>query len=216
MIVTTSPHNAVADAARQPDVLEQLLSAQVNLVSWHRELASGLDEQLVEWAGCFPAQFSEVVSLPDYDLSAAMHGLKEPARTWLATDISILLSRFATFVDASRLSVRFGAIRTDQCRKFHVDNVRYRLITTYVGPGTQWVPDNAVHRGALSRPSKDPNDANTKIVEHASAIRQAKAGDVLVMKGERHTNQSGAVHRSPPIECSGDIRVVLVVTTVDD
>jgi hypothetical protein len=213
MIGAASGQNIDDQPAVQPEGLERLLRDEVSLVSWHRELPAGLDQQLIEWAGCFPAQFDQVVSMTSYDLSAAIRGLGEPARTWLTTDMAVLLIRFAHFAKARRLRISFGAVRTDQCRKFHVDNVRYRLVTTYVGPGTEWVPDDAVHRAALGQPSPHPDDANREIVRDASAVRQAVPGEVVVMKGARHPNQLGAVHRSPPIECSGHVRVVLIATT---
>jgi hypothetical protein len=169
----------------------------------------------VEWAKRFPAEFDESVSMPNYDLSAATRGLAEPARTWLTMDIAILLARLAHLADARRLRVSFGAVRTDQCRKFHVDYVRYRLVTTYVGPGTEWVPDEAVRREALDHPPDCPCDANKEIVREASAIRHAVPGEVIVMKGARHPNHRGAVHRSPPIEGTGRVRVVLIASTVD-
>jgi hypothetical protein len=194
---------------------ERLAQGEVNLVSWRRELPGGLDAHLVEWAKRFPAEFDESVSMPNYDLSAATRGLAEPARTWLTMDIAILLARLAHLADARRLRVSFGAVRTDQCRKFHVDYVRYRLVTTYVGPGTEWVPDEAVRREALDHPPDCPCDANKEIVREASAIRHAVPGEVIVMKGARHPNHRGAVHRSPPIEGTGRVRVVLIASTVD-
>jgi hypothetical protein len=202
-----------ADA--EVEASERLAQGEVNLVSWHRELPVGLDAQLVEWAKRFPAEFDESVSMPNYDLSAATRGLAEPARTWLTMDIAILLARLAHLADARRLRVSFGAVRTDQCRKFHVDYVRYRLVTTYVGPGTEWVPDEAVRREALDHPPDCPCDANKEIVREASAIRHAVPGEVIVMKGARHPNHRGAVHRSPPIEGTGRVRVVLIASTVD-
>lgn len=187
----------------------------VNLVSWHRELPSGLDAQLVEWAQRFPAEFDEIVRMPNYDLSAATRGLAEPARAWLTTDIAMLIARLAHLSDARRLQVSFGAVRSDQCRKFHVDYVRYRLVTTYVGPGTEWVPDYAVRRAALDHPPDCPCDANKEIVRDSSAIRHAVPGEVILMKGARHPDRRGAVHRSPPIEGTGRVRVVLIASTVD-
>jgi hypothetical protein len=194
---------------------ERLAQGEVNLVSWHRELPVGLDAQLVEWAKRFPAQFDEIVTMPNYDLSAATRGLAEPARTWLTMDVAVLIARLAHLADARRLRVSLGAVRTDQCRKFHVDYVRYRLLTTYVGPGTEWVPDEAVRREALDHPPDCPCDANKEIVRDASAIRHAVPGEVIVMKGARHPNHRGAVHRSPPIEGTGRVRVVLIASTVD-
>ena len=196
-------------------VLGQLQQHDVNLVSWRRELPANLDELLVEWAVRFPARFDQIVSMPSYDLSAAVHGLAEPARTWLTTDIAVLLAQLAHLANAPRLRVSFGAVRTNQCPKFHVDYVRYRLMTTYTGPGTEWVPDDAVRREALNHPVECPRDANEEIVRDASAVRHGAVGEVLVMKGARHETGRGAVHRSPPIEGTGQVRVALIASTVD-
>lgn len=187
-----------------------------NLTSWYREIPVGLAAHLVPWAKCFPAEFSEVVSLQKYDLSAATRGLTEAEQRWLMEDFATLLSRFSEIADTDRIRVSFGAVRTDQCRKFHVDYVRYRLITTYVGPGTEWLPDEAVCREVLKAPPECPKDANQKIVRDAAAIRYAKSGEILVMKGALHLNSNGVVHRSPPIEGSGQIRIVLSMSTVND
>lgn len=205
-----APWKAVSDVK----VLEQLQRDEVSLVSWRRALPSGLDQELVEWSRSFPAQVDEVVSIPSYELSAALSGLTEPVRAWLSMDIAILLVRLAHLAGVRRLRVSFGAVRTDQCRKFHVDYVRYRLVTTYVGPGTEWVPDDAVRREALDHPPDCPCDANKEIVRDASAIRHAAPGEVIVMKGARHSNGRGGVHRSPPIEGTGRVRVVLTASTV--
>ncbi|MEN9579960.1 MAG: hypothetical protein RJA70_2969 [Pseudomonadota bacterium] len=201
--------------SRSDEVRSQLHRDEVSLVSWHRELPSDLDEQLSHWAMRFPAQFDEVVCMPNYDLSPAVRGLEEPARSWLMLDATILIGQLAHLSNARRLRVSLGAVRSDQCRKFHVDYLRYRLITTYVGPGTEWVPDDSVRREALDHPPDCPCDANKAIVREAAAVRHAVAGEVVVMKGDRHPNRRGAVHRSPPIEGTGRVRVVLIASTVD-
>ena len=202
-------------ASAEVEASERLARGEVTLVSWHRGLPSGLDAQLVEWAKRFSAQFDEIVCMPNYDLSAATRGLAEPARAWLTMDVAVLIARLAHLADARRLRVSFGAVRTGQCRKFHVDYVRYRLVTTYVGPGTEWVPDEAVRREALDHPLDCPCDANTEIVRESSVIRHALPGEVIVMKGALHPDHRGAVHRSPPIEGTGRVRVVLIASTVD-
>jgi hypothetical protein len=201
--------------SRDGGVLAHVHRDEINLVSWHRELPPGLDEQLVAWAERFPAEFDELVPIPRFDLSAATRGLAEPGRAWLTADIALLVARLADLAGARRLRVSFGAVRTDQCRKFHVDYLRYRLVTTYVGPGTEWVPDGAVRREALDHPPDCPCDANKEIVRDASAVRHAVPGEVIVMKGALLPNRAGAVHRSPPIEGTGRVRVVLIASTVD-
>lgn len=216
MLTTQTLHlSSLRRVDAEVDACERLAQGEVNLVSWHRELPVGLDAQLMEWAKRFPAEFDETVGMPNYDLSAATRGLAEAARTWLTMDVAVLITRFAHIADARRLRVSLGAVRTDQCRKFHVDYVRYRLITTYVGPGTEWVPDEAVCREALDHPPDCPFDANKEIVREASAIRHAVPGEVILMKGALYPNHRGAVHRSPPIEGTGRVRVVLVLSTVE-
>lgn len=216
MLTAQTPDpSTLRGASAEVEASERLARSDVNLVSWHRELPPGLGAQLVEWAKHFPAHFDEIVRMPNYDLSAATRGLAEPARAWLTMDVAVLIARLAHLADARRLRVSFGAVRTDQCRKFHVDHLRYRLVTTYVGPGTEWVPDEAVRREALDHPPDCPCDANQEIVREPSAIRHAVPGEVIVMKGARHPGRRGAVHRSPPIEGTGRVRVVLIASTVD-
>lgn len=202
-------------AAAELAASEQLASDEVNLVTWHRELPPTLEAQLASWVQHHPAHFDSFVTLPSYDLAEATSGLAEPSRTWILADLAVLLARLADLAGTRRLRISFGAVRTDQCRKFHVDHVRYRLVTTYLGPGTEWVPDHAVDRAALAHPASCPCDANKSIVRDEAAVRHAIAGDVLLMKGARHPSQRGAVHRSPPISGTGQVRVVLVASTVD-
>lgn len=58
---------------------------------------------------------------------------------WLSDDIVFLARLFQSLVGAARVLVRLEAIQDDACRRFHTDNVRFRLVTTYRGPGTGWI-----------------------------------------------------------------------------
>jgi hypothetical protein len=195
--------------------LRQLRRNDVDLVSWSRELPPDLGPALRDWARTSPPQLEDLIELPHHDLSNATIGLAGAARSWLMADVEKLLTRFSRFANVRRLRVSFGPIRGDQCRKFHVDYVRYRLVTTYVGPGTEWVPEAAVCRSSLCSSTDCPLTANRAIVPDASAVKHAGPGDVLVMKGALHPECRGAVHRSPPLEGTGAARIVLVATTVD-
>jgi Protein of unknown function (DUF1826) len=198
--------------------LDQLHRPELELVSWRRALPPWLGPMLQGWAARFPARYERTLatSASPRELDEAVLGLGEDARRWLAQDLAGLLAGLAQVAQTRHLRVWFGAVRSDQCRKFHVDNVRYRLVTTYVGPGTEWVPDTAVRREALDHPPSCPCDANQAIVRDSSAIRHAVPGEVLVMKGGRHPHRRGAVHRSPPIEGTGQTRVVLIASVVED
>lgn len=170
---------------------------------------------LAAWAARGPGEFDRVVSAGQFDVSALTTGVAEPFRRWLSADLALLLDGFARLADTSRLRVCFGVVHHDQCRKFHVDQVRYRLVTTYLGPGTEWVAADAVRRGALGQPYESVEAANLAIVADPAAVRHAAPGDLLVMKGARHEHGRGAVHRSPPVEHLGALRVVLAVSPME-
>lgn len=191
-----------------------LLRTDCNLALWRRPVPRQVTKSLSMWAERDPVPFEATVSSPNDNLSHAWSALPKTIRAWLEADVRGLLNVFFDLARPSSAALKFGVIGTDQCRKFHVDYLRYRLITTYVGLGTEWIPDRAVNRAMLGVPPEDPKLANAVIVKDARAVQHAVAGDVLLMKGARHEHGVGLVHRSPPIEHVEVRRVVLVVSTI--
>jgi hypothetical protein len=120
---------------------------------------------------------------------------------WLVNDLSFLGLMFEQLTGAQRLCLRLDVIEDDACRKFHVDNVRYRLVTTYRGPGTQWLPPHAL----ATLPPGSPISS-----DH---IRQLERGWVAVMRGSRGATAGhpGVLHRSPSIEGKGIARLFLAI-----
>jgi hypothetical protein len=114
--------------------------------------------------------------------------------------------------DAGRGNAQLHVTDGDDCRKFHVDYYRLRLIVTYVGPGTELVPESALNRLAIWTGGDDVALANRSIVRAEGAIVRAHTGDVVLLKGERWAPGLAAVHRSPPIERSGLRRLILKLT----
>lgn len=98
-------------------------------------------------------------------------------------------------------------ITSNACAKFHIDGYSLRLFTTYYGPGTEWLPENAVNRNALGT-------TNEQIVKDQSKINRLGTGHVAILKGElpnRKNSVRGIVHKSPEITGSGDKRIILRV-----
>jgi hypothetical protein len=172
-----------------------------------------LSRALLDWAGRESATFEGQTRAEARDLEPSLAGLHAGHwHEWLLEDLVSVAKDFVRLAGVKSCSIRFGAIRGDQCRKFHTDRVRLRLITTYAGPGTEWVPEAGVRRAALVQPAACPDLANREIVKHTRLVRHARAGDVLLMKGATGGG-TGVVHRSPPIEQHGLLRVVLVMST---
>jgi hypothetical protein len=158
----------------------------------------------------------EHLALPERN-AVLTAGARHAARSFCVGSASTvraeaLLGHVIKLTSPSSLRAFFGVARDDQCRKFHVEVACLRLVTTYLGRGTEWIPDDVVDRDAMARMIPCPEEANAAIVRDHRELRHADAGDVVLLKGSRHPDGSGAVHRSPPIVATGVRRVVLVVT----
>ena len=118
-------------------------------------------------------------------------------RNLLAGDIHDLVSRFANITQSEFVDVRLERINHNSCWKFHRDNVEARLLTTYCGPATEWVP---------------PLDAENALLQQkdfTGPIEALQGNDVAIFKGSGSGSGSGIVHRSPPIEGTGCTRLLL-------
>lgn len=80
------------------------------------------------------------------------------------------------------------------CSRYHIDNVPLRLLVTYAGTGTEWLPDHAADRQAYENSA--PNE---KIVKDKDAIQFMNSWDVAVFRG----GKGGLLHRTPDAALSG-------------
>src|SRR5688572_6161248 len=125
---------------RTPQVLEQIRDGSLSVVIFERRLPRGVGDALRGWAAAEePPRFEGWVGEAAW-VDAALQGFVEsPARAFLAQDLQSLVQRFRLLTGIGSVKVSFGAVTGDQCRKFHTDYQRLRLITTYLGPGTEWL-----------------------------------------------------------------------------
>ena len=86
------------------------------------------------------------------------------------------------------------------CRRYHIDNVPKRMLVTYAGKGTEWLPDEAADREAFL--SGEPNE---KIIKDPSALQFINQWDVAVFRG----GPEGVLHRTPDAALNGPSTVFL-------
>ncbi len=124
-------------------------------------------------------------------------GLPEGScRDWFTKDIVGLSQVFAAIMKTANLRLRLQAVTTNACRKFHVDAITGRLVCTYRGTGTQY---------GTSAAGLDPD-----------LIFTTSTGAPILLRGSLWPSKpaSGLLHRSPPIEGTGETRFVLVLDPV--
>ena len=117
----------------------------------------------------------------------------------LFDDISNLIKDFCLLFDSKRAWLRLDAIDRPMCPRFHVDHVKCRLVTTYVGPATQWLPSNLVDRTKLGHGNQGLPDEKSGLFAKSTDIKELSKGHVALLKGESWDGNkgSGLVHRSP-------------------
>jgi len=117
-------------------------------------------------------------------------------RQMLADDASGLAKIFNEIMPTSHLQLRFDVISNDACRKFHIDAVAARLVCTYRGTGTQY---------GISTDGEEPKRVFT-----------VPTGSAMIMRGTLWPEEpkSGLLHRSPPVEGTGETRLLLVLDPV--
>jgi len=131
-----------------------------------------------------------------------------PEHKILLDDILNLLGLFEQVTKSSSFRILLATVNTNMCRKFHTDINDLRLLCTYVGQGTCWLPDEAVNQKALK-----PGSGNQEIVKNEEQIQQVRTGDVVLLKGALYPKANPILHRSPSIEKNGEKRLLLRIDT---
>ena len=187
----------IAAIAGNAEILSAIHDENIALAIWQREPPSGIARMPL--ADLRSLRFIAPVSTLGDALETAMDAAgyrKGITRNSLLIDIIALAARFGHVMEADAVEIRLEIVTTNACKKFHADYVTARLITTYVGQGTQWLD----HEAAADCNCGEPHD-----------IQQLRSGDVAVFKGRLWSAEAPAIHRSPPIEGTGETRLMLVI-----
>ena len=183
--------------------LSEIHKKNVNISIWERKL----NNKIIE-AGKYmldknsKIQFSEVIKPKNtLDILKGEFGHSEEYQ-FLFKDISKLVKMFCELFEENRAWLRIDAISKPMCPRFHTDYVRCRLVTTYVGPGTQWLPHHLVNRSKLGHGNQGQPDDKSGLFQKNVKIEQLEVGHVAMLKGESWDGNdgSGLVHRSPHAE----------------
>ncbi|KPP93195.1 DUF1826 domain-containing protein [Erythrobacter sp. HL-111] len=184
-----------------PSVLGRVRDADSNLAIWQRRA-------VIDWSPLLAGEPADIrfdterAALADrFAQALARNGFAAPhLHRALTDDVSLLAGLFCSALGIERLELRLEVVTSDSCRKFHADYVVARLITTYVGPGTQWLESADAAR---LREGGEPR-----------RINRMAAGDVGIFKG-RLASEHPAIHRSPPIATSPGPRLLLVLNRTE-
>ena len=172
-------------------------SAQLGIIE--RSMPYGADEffkQLMKSHFRFMSEinkdsaFFDIKNILDKDISEDIKN--ETLYTEWLNDMAEVCRIFCILEKIDTVSFHLGTQRS--CRRYHIDNVPRRMLVTYAGKGTEWIPDEAADRKAFM--SGEPNE---KIIKDTSALRFINQWDVAVFRG----GPNGVLHRTPDAALNG-------------
>lgn len=156
---------------------------------------------IAEWLDALPLEAlpeARFVARPD-DVAAL---LPDTCGPWLRDDIAALVRDFAKKAACDAVELRLEAVDNDACRLFHCDHVALRLLTTYRGPGTEWIAPQDAERALALQDKFD------------GAIERLPRFATGVFSGKAHP-LGGVVHRSPRVAGTGTVRLLLCLTPAE-
>jgi len=134
----------------------------------------------------------------------------------LSEDIAELLDIFCRLFDLKQARLSLIILDRTMCPRFHVDTVPCRLITTYQGSATEWLPEYTINRTKLGTGNNGLPDEVSGIYQNVEDIQHLNNCDVALMKGKlwEGNENAGLVHRSPSIRV-GEKRLLLTLDFTD-
>lgn len=184
------------------EALADVYQDDVNIATWQRTLSPNLlsaVQQLLSSDHLFRISTS-VTPHNTYDSLYDALGSSDHAQV-ISEDITEIVDMFCCLFDLKQVGLRLTTLDRAMCPKFHVDRVPCRLVTTYSGIATEWLPHEFVDRQKLGVGSQGKSDEESGLYQHQSDIRRLSTGDVALLKGESWLGNEGAglVHRSPAL-----------------
>lgn len=217
-----------AHQGRTPDIFDAILRPEAEIAIWQRPADPAILAEVGQLgATALPSPrrlLTAVSGADDGDAStrgAAADILREcgldPAgyASWI-DDIALLVARFLRIagkvadshgVPSRPVTLRLETLSSDGCRRFHVDRCRLRLLCTYRGPGTEWLPSARADRAALAGGAGNDEILRGGEPSHLQPFWAA------ITKGERFPGNTvgGLIHRSPSIAGRGQTRVLVCI-----
>ena len=111
-------------------------------------------------------------------------------KTWIQ-DMANISKVYCQILNSDTICLSLDTSRS--CKRYHIDNVPVRLLITYHGIGTEWLPSNACDYSAYY-----DGKNNNEIIKDASAIKFMNTWDIGIFKGNKLTGSAkGILHRTP-------------------
>lgn len=208
-MIKTEKSYANATISHDPSLLQEIHLPTKNIAIYQRDIEllqseiTPLVTQAIECraSGTIPDVVGKLTTYAEQHF---------PQAKALREDIIASLNLFQQITKAATYRLYLASVSSNMCRRFHTDINHLRMLCTYAGPATLWLPDEAADQNA-SRNGR----GNQEIVIDEDQIQQARTGDIVILKGALYPDGNPILHRSPGIEKNGDKRLLLRIDAND-
>ena len=195
--INTKKHYSISNDISK---ISNIFNREINISIWKRNLNSNiLHASEILLLKNSDLQFSELVN-KNFSIDFLVDKIGADKKLIpFYEDIQYLTKLFCELFDIKDAWLRIDAIDKPMCPRFHADHLKCRLVTTYYGPGTQWLPNSLVNRNKLGHGNNGLADDISGLFSKKSDIENLDVGDIGLLKGEAWVNNEGLglVHRSP-------------------
>ncbi|RXJ75992.1 succinylglutamate desuccinylase [Arcobacter sp. F155] len=196
---------------KQPTVLSDIYQEKINIAIWQRERPNSLKSSVKDFLELNPT-FQKEMTLTPQDALSRVNEFFDNKMTEVSEDIAELVDMFCYLFELKEAGVRLKVLDKAMCPKFHVDKVPCRLVTTYQGTATEWLPHEVVDQTKLGWGCNGLPDSESGLYQSESNIQQLACGDVALIKGTLWdgNENAGLVHRSPEL-IANEKRLILTL-----
>lgn len=202
---------------KDPGGLSEIYGDETNIVIWNRKLSGKMNAAVNEIISSDQKLTCSLAVSADNPLTSLSQSLGPAIPAIFINDLAQLVDMFCCLFDLNRAGLRITELNHAMCPRFHVDRVPCRLVTTYYGTATEWLPNHLADRNKLGRGSQGKPDDKSGLFYSAQDICQLNCGDIALLKGESWENNEGAglIHRSPAL-LPGERRLLLTLDFLND
>lgn len=138
-----------------------------------------------------------------------------PGRHAVLREMDSLVELLTDLLDCDQIGLRLEVLQRAMCPRFHVDRVGIRLLCSYRGAGTEYLPGQAADRRLLGRADLRSDEEAGLILNPAECL-SLPAFAIALVKGEAWPGNTGrgAIHRSPAVHPGHAPRVLLALDGV--
>lgn len=192
---------------KQPTVLTDIYKEEINIAIWQRQKQFSVKEFLA----LNPTFQKEMILTPQDAFSRVSESFNNNMSE-VSEDIAGLVDMFCYLFELKQVGMRLKVLDKAMCPKFHVDKVPCRLVTTYQGTATEWLPHELVDQTKLGWGCNGLADCESGLYKSESDIQQLNCGDVALIKGTlwEGNENAGLVHRSPEL-IANEKRLILTL-----